>query len=312
MRKSLLLALFTVSLVCSLHATPAQAQRVFVGAAGSDSNPCTFASPCRSFQHAHDVTSANGEIDVLDPAGYGPITITKGISIQGHGFSGVSVPDSSIGITITASSADAVHLNGLLIEGSLIGLDGIVFNSGASLTIENCIVRDMKGNGLVFLSTATTAQSLAVSNSYFNDNARIGFDIQLNSSGGITAAIDRTNFSGNGTGLFVLGAVGTGALTVSVTDSVAANNSSAGFMVQSATSHSVSNLSLTHSLAEGDSTGVEASGANATLWLAQSTVTGNSAHGFVATSSGIINSFGDNYFAANGATTGSLTNVVKQ
>src|SRR5215472_17571617 len=119
MRKSLLLALFTVSLVCSLHATPAQAQRVFVGAAGSDSNPCTFASPCRSFQHAHDVTSANGEIDVIDPAGYGPITITKAISIQGHGFSGVSVPSGGTGITVKAPSTATVHLNGLLIRAAM-------------------------------------------------------------------------------------------------------------------------------------------------------------------------------------------------
>src|ERR1700686_5098439 len=60
-----------------LSAVPAQAQRVFVSATGSDGNPCTFASPCRSFQHAHDVVAAGGEIDVLDPAGYGALTINK-------------------------------------------------------------------------------------------------------------------------------------------------------------------------------------------------------------------------------------------
>src|SRR6516162_4145543 len=98
MLKSSLMAVAAIAFVCSMHADPAQAQsRVFVSATGSDGNPCTFAAPCRSFQHAHDVTSANGEIDVIDPAGYGPLTISKSISIQGHGFSGISVPSSGVG-----------------------------------------------------------------------------------------------------------------------------------------------------------------------------------------------------------------------
>src|ERR1700740_2887753 len=102
MMKSLVLALAASTFFCSLHTDPAQAQRLFVSATGLDGNPCTFASPCRTFQHAHDVTGANGEIDVLDPAGYGSLTITKGISIQGHGFSGISVPSGGTGITINA------------------------------------------------------------------------------------------------------------------------------------------------------------------------------------------------------------------
>jgi len=74
-------------LALTINVGPTQAQtRVFVAAQGLDSNPCTFAAPCRTFQHAHDVVAAAGEIDVLDPAGYGALTINKAISIQGHGF----------------------------------------------------------------------------------------------------------------------------------------------------------------------------------------------------------------------------------
>src|SRR5262245_2868298 len=75
--------------------------RVFVAAQGSDGNPCTFALPCRTFQHAHDTVAAGGEIDVLDPAGYGALTIRKAISIQGHGFAGISV---------TAPAVDAISI----------------------------------------------------------------------------------------------------------------------------------------------------------------------------------------------------------
>src|SRR5262245_22076997 len=97
------LSAFAASLLAlSLIPNPAQAQpaRVFVAAQGSDSNPCTFAQPCRTFQKAHDTVAARGEIDVLDPAGYGTVTITKAISIQGHGFAGIGVASGANWITI--------------------------------------------------------------------------------------------------------------------------------------------------------------------------------------------------------------------
>src|SRR5262249_14207100 len=100
----------------TINAGPAQAQptRVFVAAQGSDSSPCTFALPCRSFQHAHDVVAARGEINVLDPAGYGAVIISKAISIQGHGFSGIST-SSGDAITINAGAHDKINLRGLLL-----------------------------------------------------------------------------------------------------------------------------------------------------------------------------------------------------
>src|SRR5271169_5317754 len=105
-----------LTLATALSAAPAQAQsRVFVAAQGSDGNPCTFGAPCRTFQHAHDTVAAGGEIDVLDPAGYGAVSITKSISIQGHGFSGVSVGSGGTGITISAGASGTVGLYGLLI-----------------------------------------------------------------------------------------------------------------------------------------------------------------------------------------------------
>src|ERR1051325_6112709 len=94
---------------------PATAQTRVVAAQGSDSNPCTFAAPCRTFQHAHDMVAANGEIDVLDPAGYGALTISKAISIQGHGFSGISAASGNA-ITINAGAND--DINGFGVSGA--------------------------------------------------------------------------------------------------------------------------------------------------------------------------------------------------
>jgi hypothetical protein len=312
-------ALLAAALACSLFAEPALAQRVFVSASGNDSNPCSFASPCRSFQHAHDVTSANGEIDVLDPAGYGPLTITKAISIQGHGFSGISVPSGVNGITINAPSTAAVHLNGLLIDGNNVGGAGILFNTGKSLTVENCIVRRSGGgSGLAFRPTGTTKSTLAVSDSYFSDNVSNGLDVEPQSSGPVTAAITRSGFYDNGNiNFFVYGANGTGAVNVAVTDSVAANsfsfNGATGFAVSAGSNRSVSNLSLTRCLAVGNSIGVDADSFNATIWLAQSTVTGNG-QGFSQSNGGVINTYGDNSIAAGnqGGNGGTITFVGKQ
>src|SRR5262245_49781711 len=118
MLKITLSSFAAVLLALGLVADPARAQpaRVFVSGAGADSNPCSFASPCRTSQHAHSVVANNGEIDVLDPAGYGQLTITKPISIQGHGFAGITVT-AGVAINISVGANEAVNLNGLLIEG---------------------------------------------------------------------------------------------------------------------------------------------------------------------------------------------------
>jgi hypothetical protein len=305
-----------VLIVASLHATPVQAQRVFVAAQGSDGNPCTFALPCRTFQHAHDTVAAGGEIDVLDPAGYGAVTITKSISIQGHGFAGISVATGGTGITINAAAADAVNLAGLLIDGAGFGIngpfDGIVFNSGKSLVIENCMVRNMGLHGLHFVSNAATLQTLSVANSYFLDSEH-GILIESKSTGAISAAIQQTVFYGDYIwGMEVFGANGTGPINVAVTDSVASNGGagSGGFLVVSDTG-SVSNLVLTRVRASGNTGGIAAVGANAIIRLAQSTVTGNTS-GYSSQMGGQVLSYGDNVIDDNGGNGGTLGSATKQ
>jgi hypothetical protein len=300
--------------IAAMQATPALAQRVFVAAQGSDANPCSFALPCRTFQHAHDTVAAGGEVDVLDPAGYGALTITKAISIQGHGFSGISVGSGLIGILINAGANDAINLNGLLIEGSGTGATGIRFNSGKSLVVENCVVRNLTQNGLAFVSTAASLQTLSASASFFTDNAGTGILIQTHGTGAVTAAVDHVGLYDNGTsGLTADGNAGTGALNVAVRDSIAAHGSgvgTTGFAVQSGAGQSPSTLILTRAKATGNNIGISATGTQATLWLAQSTVTGN-VNGYTNTSAA-IRSYGDNAIDDNGSNVGSLSSATKQ
>jgi hypothetical protein len=167
MRTRLPSALLVTALACSVFAVSAQAQspRTFVSAAGSDSNPCSFAAPCRHFQAAVNATSPGGEVDALDPAGYGPITITQAITIEGQGWSYIAPPSGGNGITINAVSGDVtihgVSLNGAGITG---GTNGIVFNSGSSLTVTDCVVQNFvivggdanTGNGILIKPTSGT------------------------------------------------------------------------------------------------------------------------------------------------------------
>jgi hypothetical protein len=154
---SLLLAsLFALA----LHTAPAQAlnTRSFISALGSDANPCTRPLPCRTLQTAHNNTSASGEINMLDPAGYGIVTVTKAISIvnDGVGSAGVLVTSGAIGITINAGPGDYINLRGLIIEGSGVGMVGIQFNSGAALNIQNCVIRDLTSSGITFAPNASS------------------------------------------------------------------------------------------------------------------------------------------------------------
>jgi len=117
----------------------AQVARTFVSSiTGNDANDCNRLTPCRTFQAAHDKTLANGEITVLDPGGYGAVSINRAIGIinDGVGEAGVLVAGGATGITISAGASDALSLLGLTIKGiGFGGGNGIVFNSGKSLTM---------------------------------------------------------------------------------------------------------------------------------------------------------------------------------
>ena len=132
----------------------AQLARTFVSAAtGNDANDCNRLTPCRTFQHAHDQTLANGEITVLDPGGYGAVMIDKAISIinDGVGEAGMLVSGGSAGVLVNAGAGESVSVRGLTVKGiGGFGVDnGIVFNSGGSFSVENCVVRDIQfGSGL--------------------------------------------------------------------------------------------------------------------------------------------------------------------
>ena len=137
-------ALLATALACSFFAAPAQAlrARVFVSKTGQDVGNCSFSAPCQSLNFALNGV-AGGEITILDSAGYNPITITKGSPSQSRWCRGryYRAPGRER-YHHFAGPSDAVVLRGLTLNGGGVGYNGIVFNSGGSLTIDNCIVRN--------------------------------------------------------------------------------------------------------------------------------------------------------------------------
>jgi Right handed beta helix region len=285
-------SLFVASLlVIGLNATPAQAlnTRSFISALGSDANPCTRSAPCRTLAFALTETSAKGEINILDPADYGTVTIDKSISIVNDvvGSAGILVPSGGTGITIDAGAADVIHLRGLTIEGAGVGSHGIVFNTGGFLTIENCVVRNLTSSGINLIPSANS--TFSISNTYVADIGH-GFG-----SSGILVTPNGAGetYNNGGNGIIISGSLSTGSVKATVADSVAAHNGGDGFAAFS--NGATTEVTIVRSTAAHNAGGAHAQGSGATLSLAQSTMTGNVIAPWAATSSGVMKSYGDNY-----------------
>src|SRR5215472_14848505 len=167
MRTRIPFVLLAATIASSLFSVSAHARaRVFVASYGDDSNPCTFGSPCKTFQHAHDDVDAGGEVTAIDSAGFGPINITKAVTITSPDGVEAGIVPTGAGdaIDINAGPNDVVVLRGLTLNGSGVGGNGIVFNSGGSLTVTNCVVQNFEADGISIQSGTSTTVYFAIIN----------------------------------------------------------------------------------------------------------------------------------------------------
>jgi hypothetical protein len=304
----------------------AAAQRTFVRSDGSDTNPCSLAFPCRSFDTAIAQTLTDGEVIVLDSAGYGFATITQPVSIIAPPgiYAGVSVfAANPVGITVNAG-AGKVTLRGLTIN-NISGTTGISYQSGTVLYIDNVVVTNFPTAGLS--ANLGANGSLYVANSAFRDNGT-GASLAA-SSGTLTLSIESSVFARNTTGA-VLGdgtagsihgstfAGGTTGLSaapttaaktskIEVRDCTLADNSGIGVIVGSGVAAPVL-VSVVSSLVSGNATGIQVTGAANAAYVSDSTITRNST-GLVYLSSGTAVSGTDNSLVNNG-TNGAFSSTV--
>ena len=305
-------ALSAALLALGLGIAPANAliNRAWVSGHGSDAASCGApASPCRTLQYVHDhIVAAGGEIDVLDPAGYGAVTITKALSIvnDGVGTAGVQAASGNA-ITINAGSSDTVSLRGLNIDGLGTGDNGIVFNSGGSLTVANCVIRHFHvaatpatGNGIL-LQPASGSINFLISNTIAADNGNVGiFYYPPSGNASVNGVIDHATTTNNtdGIAIFALHATG-GAVVVTISNTTASNNSSYGMLFFP----SAGGLTATvdSSYASSNAYGIAANG-TANILLRRSVVTTNVNGGIDnGTSPNTFYTYRDNRINKNGS-----------
>jgi len=175
-----------------------QASRTWVSGVGDDANPCSRTAPCKTFAGAISKTAAGGEIDALDPAGFGAVTITKAITIDGGGGQVASVLVSGTnGIVVQAGASDVVILRNLRINGIGTGINGVRFLSGKSLFIENCNIFGFTTNGI---DIASSGGQVFVTNTSSDSNGQAGLSVQ--SSATTSVSIDNSHFDLNKNGVY--------------------------------------------------------------------------------------------------------------
>jgi hypothetical protein len=196
-KTSMLLALAATSLVVLLQAAPAHAQasRTWVSGVGDDANPCSRTAPCKTFAGAISKTALNGEINCLDPGGFGAVTITKSITIDCHevfasilfsGTNGINIPFDSYS---AADVRKTVRLRNLNFNGVDTGLVGIRITGGSVIAagvviIEDCLIDGTFGGGANGISDERTAGGeLYISNSTVRNAGNFGIAINPPAAG---------------------------------------------------------------------------------------------------------------------------------
>ncbi len=292
------LVLLTVSV-----AAQAQATRTWVSGVGDDANPCSRTAPCKTFAGAISKTATNGEINVLDPGGFGGVTITKAITISSEGFEAGVLVSGTNAIIVNAPTTATVILRGLDIEGLGTGLAGIKVLAVGALHVENCTINNFTALGIDFApsSAAAATSQLLVSNSIIrNNNGASSGGIRVRPGANVTAKgmIENVQIRNNTFGLRV-----DDNSTVTAKDTTVADNGNAGFLAASAVTAAV--LNLEHCVATGNTNGVKADNPNGTVRISNCTIAGNT-NGLTTTGGGHIISFNNNSNADNGGPTGNI------
>lgn len=281
---------FLAVLMFTTIAIHGQIARTFVsGINADDSNPCTNIAPCRTFAAAIAKTSAGGEIDVLETAEYGPVTITKAITIDGGSQIASIQANGENGIIVSAGANDSVVLRNLRINGGITGLNGIRFLSGGQLTIDKCEIFSFTMNG-VDISQGGSAQA-SVTNTNIGTIGGVGIRATT-TAGVVTVGIDKVRVEWANKGIEAAFHS-----RVTVNDSFVQNSASIGILADG-DAIVVVNGSVIDLNGSGVQTTV-ASGVAAFAYVSNSEIALNST-GFNELA-GTINTFGNNRFVANGS-----------
>jgi len=292
---ALAIAIFTLAFASMAQA---QATRTWVSGVGDDVNPCSRTAPCKTYAGAISKTAKDGEISTLDPGGFGTVTITKSITINGthgQGYGSILSAGTPTGVNINITDVNdvrkSVRLISLNINGASTGTDGIKINSALAVAIEDCTLDGFANRGINAVSSISckvvitntivrnTAQSAIVAIPVGGTTTMVLENVQqANSSGNsgyaqsgsVKGSITNSGFVGNfSNGIFADGAGG----ELNISDCVT-NHNSVGLFV---TAPAVVRLSGTR-IENNTSSSINAAGQPQVSSDGTNTIAGNAAN----------------------------------
>jgi hypothetical protein len=285
----------------------AQATRTWVSGVGDDVNPCSRTAPCKTFAGAISKTFTGGEIDALDPGGFGTITIVKSITIDGAGGFGSILASSvnGVNISIAVSANDPqrrVTLRRLSINGTgasgtagtSTGVTGIrVHTNGLSkLNVENCYIQNFTTNGIdIVTNEGAVGARVNIRDTNITNTGAVGLQASnTNAAGFVTVTTDKVRIENVASGL-----IAKDRAFFTVRDSVIHGCTTVGASIQAPSNNAALNLEGVVIFSAG--TGVQAGGAGTTVDLSNTSILNNSTG--ISTGGGTINSHGNNQIANN-------------
>ena len=301
-----LLALVVLTLGITSLAN-AQATRTWVSGVGDDANPCSRTAPCKTFAGAISKTAAQGEISVLDPGGFGALTVTKAITINGDGTLAGILSASVSGIIVNAGANDVVYIRNLSINGAGTGLNGIRWIAGKALHVENCniygIGNNSAGNGFgIVANLGATGGNLFVKDTNIKTCAVAGISVQT-SVGFVAGVLDRVRLEGLPTGLII----GNNAF-ISVRDSVINLSTATGVSISGSGG---ATGSFDNVMINNNPTGINV-GAGALLNLSSCTLESNTTAISSAAPQANLRSSGNNRLLGNTSDGATLTVILQK
>jgi len=210
---SLLVALSLAAATVAVTAPPAAAQatRTWVSGVGDDANPCSRTAPCKTFAGAIGKTATGGVINAMDDAGFGGVTITKAITIDGGGHIASALVSGTNGIIINAPTNAQVVLRGLDVkglntaEGSCGGLNGVQILSAASVRLDDVTISGFATavNAPLSGSSPDVFVDLSLNDVQVNDNCQYGVRIAPDAGHAGRLAMDDATITGSNVALSV-------------------------------------------------------------------------------------------------------------
>jgi len=286
--KSFVVVSFILAISSVAHA---QATRTWVSGVGDDANPCSRTAPCKTFAGAISKTASAGEISVLDPGGFGAVTITKSITINGDGTLAGILASLTNGVIVNGANVN-VTLRSLSINGAGNGLNGVRFIQGSTLWMENVSITGFTGFGVDINRGAAAGGFASLKNISVNACLGGGINVTQNNASAVRVSVENSTILGSNFGIKA------GANSLVSARNCAASGMSQGFFADGSTAR----MNLKSCTATNNGNGVQSDN-SAIIRIGDCDISGNISKGISRGGGalGTVESYQDNYIRGNPA-----------